>query len=76
MNNGDENHTELLTVQETRQALEGAGFLGVRAHQKTLDRSPAGISPWEVLAFPCRRSNGLGAAPAERSRSGLTCGLH
>ncbi len=31
MNNGDENHTELLTVHEITRLLNDAGFLGVRA---------------------------------------------
>ncbi len=37
MNNGDEKHTELLTVQETAKLLEGASFLGLRTHAKAFD---------------------------------------
>ena len=76
MNNGDENNTELLTVHEIARLLKvPVSWVYGHTRKRSIDRL-AGISPWEVLAFPCRRSNGLGAAPEERSRSSLTCGLH
>ena len=76
MNNGEENHTELLTVQETAKLSEGASFLGLRTHAKTFDRSLTWVSARQVLAFPRGRSACLGSASANGPPGSLTCGLH
>jgi len=76
MNNGEENHTELLTVIEIARLLKvPVSWVYGDMRKRSIDRLP-GYRLGKILAFPGRRSNGLGAAPEERSRSGLTCGLH
>ena len=76
MNNGDENHTELLTVQEIAKLLKvPVSWVYGHTRKRSIDRLPGyrlgkywRFRADEVMAWVQRQRT--------RSRSSLTCGLH